>query len=266
MEPEGRQENANAALSVTHPTEQKPTPQNLIEWSQKWASDLWLCDFVTSSDINWFDSSGFGLRGKPSDDQPFEEHPDFHTRRILEDWNEELEADAERIRLVQNHSGVRREANAIVDSMLRQAGVIPEVIASFKQVLPYKMAHLHAIQHPKPKAETVSLWVLKDYGIAPEASQKRENLVSVEFNIKLHWTEVKTRLQIVSERHACETSEVGPEHWEYVYLNDGLTNKNSGSDGVLKTTSDYTNMVNTILSKTTPQTSAILFQVRSSLI
>ena len=265
MELDHLQENESASPSNATLTDQTPTAQDLIAWSKAWASDLWLCDFVDSGDLHWFDSSQFALCEKSSNDDPFEKHPDFHTQSALEACDEQLEVEAERVNLVGLHPRVRKEANAIVDSMLREAGVSAEVIASFKQVLPYKMAHLHAVQHPKPKAEIVSLWVLKGYGIGPEVTRKRESLVSVELNIKLHWTEVKERLRIVSERVGCETSEEKPEHWEYVFLKGDRTNKNSGSDGILATSSDYVKMVDVILSKTTPQTSAILFRVSQSM-
>ena len=265
MEPERFQENASVSPSDATLTDYTPTAQDLIAWSKGWASDLWLCDFVGSGDLNYFDSSQFGLCGKFGDDDPFEEHPDFDTKRVLEAYDEQLEVEAERVRLVSLHPEVRQEANAVIDSMLHEAGVSLEVIASFKQVLPYKMAHLHAIHHPKPKAEIVSFWVLKGYGIGPEVTMERESLVSVEFNIKLHWTEVKERLRIVSERVGCETPEEKHEGWEYVFLKGDCTNKNSGSDGVLKTSSDYVKMVDVILSNTTPQTSAIVFRVSQSM-
>ena len=193
-QPDGR-----TSAHVAHTLSTKPTPEQLIRWAKNWAVELWLCNYIPHTELAWYDhqppfgirladpitasfntdpntssnqgSSGSGSHllipsavSSSSFPSFFEEDPDNDPSllaRALSDWDAHQRIDMARVKAAQQHADVRREANHRADWMLRNAAVSEAVIKQFKQVLPYKMAHLHKIKHPRRRDQVVGLWVLE---------------------------------------------------------------------------------------------------------
>ena len=238
--------------------ERKPTMLDFIEWSKQWAYELWLCGFSGSTrwdDPRWdrFSSQLYGpLTYSDARPSEFQEDPNSRKTRILNEWANELAKDIERIRIVQLHPELRKEANGVADAMLKDKGVSQEVIAAFKQVLPYKMAHYLRVQNYKPDDMMVLLWILREDG-----DVIRPVVVNITQDLSKAAEEIRRAFPLISDQAWKEND----EPWKYSFIIGFRTSKNPGCDGVLNTTSDYRKMILEIRSASTPTTSAVLYHV-----
>ena len=257
-----------------------PTARELVQWAYQWAKELWLCDYVDPTDRAWFDDTIFGLYDNKSSDEPenfhFEEDNDSSLRLI----NEALELNAQqtleneaRIYAAQKYPEVRREANLMVDKMLRTAGVSDEDIRKFKQVLPYKMAHLSRMRRAQKGGvkEPVPLWVLEErFGVNDGNFIGRENQMTrpvhrVQVDARLEWAEVSKRLEMMAQEPGTKPR-FRYRDWEYQFLIGDRTNRKSGQDGAIRAEVDWRHVVRNIQSKTSQFTGAIFFRVKPFLI
>lgn len=257
------------SLLTTHLLDQMsspPTAEDFVEWSKRWAKELALVAFPLHDDSDWFDPSIFSLRTDFNGNAPYAESPDLTAATFWAKQVELRKAEADRVRLLQFHPETRKQANALGDAMLRDAGVSEEVIAMFKQVLPYKMAHLHKIRYPQPGPETIFFWVSKEKLDFLTRDDDYEQMVLVEFNILADWSDVKEKIENYCEPLGGDDDKQWPRRWEYMLIIQSKYEMNgaSPSDGALEKPDDYYKMIDTIRDPNIPYTSAIVFQVSES--
>ena len=279
----------------------EPSPEEFIEWSKSWANEMWLCSKISSTDVDYVSTSASsinlpsqqvkqslltkrgvqlpeGTGAYTIDGETFYAAPPHpitqhfgppqsvltnaaYKQMILEAKKNLTKDDANRVRLVELSPGVRKQANALADEMLRRAGASQEVIRSFKQVLPYKMAHLERLQNPRVAGITVPLMVFAGDASNPAFSRNTEKLTTIYATLRHDWDEFRRMLDTF--RKSAKFPGPQPEYREYVFVSNNRLHGRSGSDGVLKSSKEYDHMIETVRNKRNFITSAIIFQVRS---
>jgi hypothetical protein len=233
----------------------KPTIEEIFQWSEIWAQRLFLWGVTEPGDLDYFDSSGWVLHLGSSREQ---QKPPVSEQECAEFENFSL-------RSVRAYPQVRREANDIADRMLKDSGATDDEIATFKQVLPYKLAHLHHIRNPKPKVRTVTLWIYKKNLHLFNMVDPKLDLLHITLNVELSYYDVLAKLHRRSNPKNYDDAPRGIP-WEYILVEgDEPHMSEEKSDGIIEDRYGWESLLRTMLRNDTPYTSAILFQVSNYL-
>ncbi|CAF9908814.1 MAG: hypothetical protein GOMPHAMPRED_006322 [Gomphillus americanus] len=222
----------------------EPSAAEILEWSEQWAFQLRLC-----GDLDSEPSMGYHLQKNCPGAIP-------NTRDLLEQEQKTAGLHNFNFRSVQDHPHKRKEANQLVDDLLRDVGVPDDNIARYGEVLPYKIAQLHRATSPRPVTQRVPVWLYKKNINADGLGSIGKDLHCFLIEARLSLEELQRQLHLAANSALPAYTE-----WEYSLLEGPHTIRSSTNSGVLRRLSDWRRVSNRILSPKHPYHAVIVFQV-----